>query len=153
MTSAHKIRRDAARSRGDCTTCCKRPAVTGSCRCVECNAWRARAKDERADPAARHRDLCKERGDCTRCASRPAAPERTTCDECRAATAAHVVQNQRKLYKQRRAAGLCTVCEAPSRGKWACLACRLAHQQKTAQAKQRNQDERRTARLGEGVEA
>jgi phage FluMu protein gp41 len=34
--------RNAARARGDCTTCRKRPAELGRCRCVECNAARKR---------------------------------------------------------------------------------------------------------------
>lgn len=34
------VARNKARARGDCTTCRKRPAEPGKCRCVECNAAR-----------------------------------------------------------------------------------------------------------------
>lgn len=33
---AQKLRRDAARADKRCLVCCKRPAVTGKSRCVEC---------------------------------------------------------------------------------------------------------------------
>ena len=35
--AGQRIRRDAARSRGACTTCCRRPAKNGRVRCVECD--------------------------------------------------------------------------------------------------------------------
>ena len=32
-------RRNAARVRGDCLTCCKRAALPGTTRCEQCKAW------------------------------------------------------------------------------------------------------------------
>lgn len=34
-----QTRRDRARLRGDCTTCCKRPAKPGRCRCEQCDDY------------------------------------------------------------------------------------------------------------------
>lgn len=43
--ASQRARRDAARAAGLCTTCRKRPAEQGRCRCVECDAHR---KDPRS---------------------------------------------------------------------------------------------------------
>ncbi len=38
-----KARRDAARAKGDCGTCCKQPAQPGRFRCTDCDAKRKAA--------------------------------------------------------------------------------------------------------------
>jgi hypothetical protein len=39
FTAYQRNRRDKARERGDCTTCCKRPAKPGRARCAYCDDY------------------------------------------------------------------------------------------------------------------
>ena len=155
MTKAQHqaARRSAARARGDCGICCRRPAKPGRFRCVECTSNK-RAVDQRnyepaplpesrALHAAKLRQLAQERGKCTRCLVAPVEPSRSCCASCLAGMRETSKGPRRKIYRLRRAAGLCTECEAPS-DKWACRACRMARAQKNSNYE---------LRLGEGVAA
>ena len=130
MTKAEHqaARRRSARQRGDCGVCCRRPARPGRFECAACAAGvRAphRFPESRAEHAARIRLKAIAEGRCVRCLVAPPALDRACCDPC-LATMRHRARPARKArYHELRAAGRCTVCEAPGVTRWACVGCRL----------------------------
>jgi hypothetical protein len=119
-------RRAAARARGDCGTCCKRPAQPGRFRCVECDSHRVATGAERA---AAWYQRQREAGLCKRCGI--ATGGWTHCFGC-----AQVMRVEaRDRYHDLRKAGLCTACKADANGRALCRPCAVKKSQRGLEAR------------------
>jgi hypothetical protein len=80
-----RARRDAARARGECLQCCRRPVAPGMSRCARCLEVNAKAYARRQghDGVGKHCAACNEAGhDKRTCPTRVARASGKWCDEC-----------------------------------------------------------------------
>ena len=113
-----------------CSKCRKRPVRPGKKTCEDC------AAKERTRKKALY-DNAKANGLCVRCYREPALPGQNYCAGCAEKAQQSWAEKNRRKYRQRKQAGLCTRCGAPAKaGQSRCPICAKADNATTKENRQ-----------------